>query len=155
MLHRRSATRWPARMLGLAITSAAALLFAAGPANAVTSPTGPGLTIGDAPALNPNPVATQEESDIPVSGIVGSISKVTATVTGFAHACPIDVDMLLVGPGGQKSLLMSDAGDCADDAISSTNPQPKRAGINLVFDDAGIPVPCLSSGTLTAPSPFT
>src|SRR4051794_18146735 len=115
MLHRRSATRWPARMLGLAVTTATALFLAIGTASAVTSPAGPALTINDATGTTANPIASQQESDIPVSGIVGNIQKVTATVNGFAHACPIDVDILLVGPGGQKSLLMSDAGDCADE----------------------------------------
>ena len=37
MLHRRSATRWPARMLGLAAASVTAVLFAAGPASAATT----------------------------------------------------------------------------------------------------------------------
>jgi len=47
------------------------------------------------------------------------------TVTGISHTYPDDLDILLVGPGGQKVLLMSDAGG--------------GAGINnvtLTFDDA-------------------
>jgi hypothetical protein len=119
----------------------------------VTSPTGAGLTINDAGGTSTAPTSTQEVSDINMTGVVGSISKVTATITGFAHACSIDSDVLLVGPGGQKSLLMSDAGDCAGDIVGTGDPPnqaPKRAGITLVFDDSGIPVPCLSTGMLAA-----
>lgn len=45
-----------------------------------------------------------------VSGISGIIGKVTVTFTNFNHTYPDDVDMLLVGPGGQNVLLMSHAG---------------------------------------------
>jgi len=69
---------------------------------------------------------------------IGTVTKVTATLHGFHHQCSQDVDALLVGPGGQKSILMSDAGDCdlAD--------QP--APIDLTFDDAGPSMPCLATG---------
>lgn len=41
---------------------------------------------------------------------VGTIAKVSVTVTGFTHTYPQDVDVLLVGPGGQSVVLMSDTG---------------------------------------------
>jgi len=46
---------------------------------------------------------------INVSGLGGTVSNVTVTLRGFTHTWPGDVDVLLVGPGGQKVLVMSDA----------------------------------------------
>ena len=123
MLYARSATRWPARTLALASISVAAFLFAAGSASAApVSVTGAGLTIADV-----STTASTQSADLTASSVVGNISHVTATLTGFAHACSIDADVLLVGPGGRKSLLMSDAGDCADHVVGAGNQQPKRA----------------------------
>ena len=64
-------------------------------------------------------------SSISVSGLTGTVAKVKATLTGFGHAFPDDVDVLLVGPGGQRMLLLSDAG--GGGAVS---------GLALTFDDA-------------------
>jgi large repetitive protein len=50
---------------------------------------------------------------------------VTVTVTGFNHTSPSDVDILLVGPGGQKFILVSDV-------IGGT----AAVAINWTFDDA-------------------
>ncbi len=66
-------------------------------------------------------------SSIVVSGLTGTVAKVTATLTGFGHAFPDDVDVLLVGPGGQRMLLLSDAG--GGGAVS---------GLSLTFDDAAV-----------------
>ena len=142
MLHRRSATRWPARMLGLAAITATSLFLAVGTASAATTFSNTaGITIPDAPSPSGSGVG-QAESDITASGVVGNVQKVTATLNGFAHACPIDVDILLVGPQGQKSILMSDIGDCKN---------ASRPGVALTFDDAAATaVPCiLSSATVT------
>ncbi len=140
MLQARSARRFPARMLGIALLSVTALLLMVGQASAAdrTFSNTTGITIADATASG----TTQEESDVTASGVVGNISKVTATLNGFAHACPIDADVMLIGPLGQKSILMSDIGDCKSAA---------RAGVNLTFDDAALTgVPCiLSSPTVT------
>ena len=55
----------------------------------------------------------------------GHGQKVTASLTGFGHAFTDDVDVLLVGPGGKKMLLLSDAGGGGN-----------VTGLNLTFDDA-------------------
>jgi len=68
--------------------------------------------------------ATPYPSNIIVSGVVGTVSKVTVTITGLNHTFPADIDMLLVGPGGQKMLLMSDVGG-GTDAVNA----------NVTFDD--------------------
>jgi hypothetical protein len=145
MLYRRSATRWPARMLGLAAITAASLFLAAGSASAdtVTFKNTNSISIPD--ASPGSATAGQAVSQIPVSGVNGTVTKVTAKLTGFTHRCPIDVDVLLVGPQGQSSILMSDMGDCK---------QATRSPVDLTFDDNGLsgPVPCILSdpqGTVT------
>ncbi len=54
--------------------------------------------------------ATPYPSTILVSGLTGLVSKVTVALNGLTHAFPDDVDVLLVGPTGQKLVVMSDAG---------------------------------------------
>jgi len=70
--------------------------------------------------------ATPYPSNILVSGLTGTITKVTVTLSGFSHTAPDDVDVLLVGPGGQKFIVMSDAGGTATPV----------SNLNLTFDDA-------------------
>jgi hypothetical protein len=53
------------------------------------------------------------------------VSKVRVRLLGFSHTFPDDVDVLLVGPLGQKFIVMSDAGGSAD-AVNAT----------LTLDDA-------------------
>ena len=68
-------------------------------------------------------------SRIFVPDAVTSVSKVTVTLLNFNHTWPADVDILLVGPGGNV-LLMSDAGG----VFSVSN-------LTLTFDDSGASVP--------------
>ena len=70
-------------------------------ATALTIPaSGTGTTTG-APA-GPYP------SNIVVSGMSGTISKVTVNLKSLTHTFPSDVDVLLVGPGGQTFVIASD-----------------------------------------------
>src|SRR5690606_32455839 len=63
--------------------------------------------------------------------MTGVIADVNVTLFNITHAFPDDLDVLLVGPAGQKVFLMSDAG--CNYAIS---------GVNLTFDQsAGTPLP--------------
>jgi len=100
-----------------------------------------GITIPNSTIANPYP------SRIIVSGLGGSITKVTATLNGINAPTPDDVDFLLVGPGGQKFLMMGDAGGAT--ALS---------GVNLTLDDAaGSALPdstAISSGTFR-PASYT
>jgi uncharacterized repeat protein (TIGR01451 family) len=79
-------------------------------------------------------------STLSVSNFTGTVHKLTVRLAGLAHTHPDDLDILLVGPGGQKVMLLSDAG--GGNAIS---------GVNLVFDDAaasGVPDSApITSGT--------
>src|SRR5687767_7652044 len=49
-------------------------------------------------------------SNIAISGLSGTISSISVTLNGFNHRSPNNADMLLVGPQGQKFIIMSDAG---------------------------------------------
>jgi subtilisin-like proprotein convertase family protein len=91
-------------------------------AAAMTIPgTGTGASTG-APA-SPYP------SSINAAGISGTVTKVTVTLNNFSHTFPSDVDVLLVGPGGQTALLLSDVGG-GTDAVNTT----------LTFDDSAAPI---------------
>ena len=63
------------------------------------------ITIPEVGAASPYP------STITVSGLSNLIGKVTATLVDFNHTYPHDVSVLLVGPAGQKVVLMSHASD--------------------------------------------
>ena len=62
------------------------------------------ILLGTAAAPGPYP------SGISVSGVVGTITNLTITLTNLYHTLPDDIDVLLVGPQGQKVMLMSDSG---------------------------------------------
>jgi subtilisin-like proprotein convertase family protein len=50
--------------------------------------------------------ATPYPSSIVVSGLTGTISNVSVTLKNLSHTFPEDVGMLLVGPGGQKFVII-------------------------------------------------
>jgi subtilisin-like proprotein convertase family protein len=85
--------------------------------------------------------ATPYPSAINVSGVTGPVTKVTATLHGLTHTFPGDLDVLLVGPGGQKVMLLSDAGGGTD-----------VSNITLTFED-GAPAASLSALTSGTFSP--
>ena len=49
-------------------------------------------------------------SNISVSGIGGQVGDVRVTLINVSHTFEEDVNVLLVGPGGQKVMLVSDVG---------------------------------------------
>lgn len=84
------------------------------------------------PINMPNGVATSPyPSTINVSNIPIQLAKITVSLNSFNHTFASDVDILLVGPQGQTSVLMSDVGG-GTDLISTT--------ITL-DDDATVPLP--------------
>ena len=113
-----------------------------------------GLVAGPAGATvfsNPTPISipssgavgtgTPYPSGIAVSGLAGTIVDVNVTLSNLSHmSFADDVDVLVVGPLGQKVTLMADAGGGF-----------ALIGVNLTFDDAaagGLPDSTLiSSGT--------
>ena len=65
-----------------------------------------GITIFEQGQANPYP------STINVGGLNSPVLDVNATLTDFSHPCFPEVDILLVGPGGQQTLLLTDSGGC-------------------------------------------
>src|SRR5919108_604256 len=97
------------RVTSLALATTLLVLGIATSAHAVTFSNQTTIAIpAGAPAVTDG---KSDRSDIAVSGVTGPVTKVTATFHRFAHNFPPDVDALLVGPRGQASYLMSDAGD--------------------------------------------
>ena len=81
-------------------------------------------------AIRDNTSALPYPSTINVSGLTGLVSKATATLVNISHTFPEDVDVLLVGPSSQKTILMSGAGS------------PPLATSTLTFSDtAANPIP--------------
>lgn len=80
-------------------------------------------------------------STIEVTGLTSAVYKVTVTLRSLTHTFPDDIDALLIGPGGQNVMLLSDCG--LDNIID---------GITLTFDDTAASLlpdtdPALESGT--------
>ena len=113
------------------------------------------ITRTNATAINirDNTTASPYPSTITITGAVGTISKVVASLNGFGHAYPEDIDMVLVSPGGQKVALMGAVG--GGTSVS---------GLNIVFDDdasasisepmaSGTFKPSGSVATMTSPAP--
>jgi VCBS repeat protein/S-layer family protein len=87
------------------------------------------ITIND--TQNPPDKATPYPSTINVSGLSGQVDKLRLRLNGLSHNFPDDIDMMLVGPQGQKLVFMSDVGGFQ--AIS---------GVTMTFDDdapTGVP----------------
>ncbi|CAG0935748.1 hypothetical protein TFLX_04598 [Thermoflexales bacterium] len=76
-------------------------------------------------------------SNLHLSSIDGVVQNITLTLNNFSHTYPGDVSALLVGPGGQTVMLMSNASGGAD-----------VNNVTLRFNDAGINLPL--SGTITS-----
>lgn len=71
-------------------------------------------------------VSSPYPSTINVSGLSGTITALTVTLSGINHDRPDDIQVLLVGPTGAKYALMADAGGTSVAAVNA----------NLTFDDA-------------------
>jgi subtilisin-like proprotein convertase family protein len=92
----------------------------AAPAGAQTT-VGPLVTLPDsASAAAPG---TPYPSPVTVTG-EGIVTDVNVRISNFTHDFPQDADILLIGPGGQSTLLLSDAGGAAP-----------ASNVDLVFDD--------------------
>jgi uncharacterized repeat protein (TIGR01451 family) len=119
------------------------------------------VSLPDGATENPLPIVINESgpaslypSTITVSGVTSLISSVTVTLQGFGHTFPKDVDVLLVGPTGQKVMLMSDAG--AGDPVSGLDLVFSSSAPNLVprgFLRSGVFRPADWDVTLDLPSP--
>ena len=77
------------------------------------------------PSLGTSGVGRPYPSTINVTGFTSTIADVNVHLFGLSHTWPDDIDMMLVGPQGQRLIIMSDAG--GNNAITN---------LNLTFDDA-------------------
>lgn len=75
-------------------------------------PTGGALTEGP---------ANEYPSGINVSGLSGTVTKVTVTLIGYTSSSPDDVDAVIVGPNGQQVMLVSDACGVNPSTLSDEN----------------------------------
>ncbi len=85
------------------VTSAVAQLVVVYPTTNFANSTPIQIALGTNRAL-PYP------SQILVEGLMGTIDGVRVTLSNLTHSAPADLDIVLVGPQGQKIMLMSDAG---------------------------------------------
>ena len=89
--------------------------------------------------INDNASATPYPSTITL-GSFGALD-VNVVITGLTHGFPEDIGILLVGPGGQKVVLMNNTGGI----------NPITVPINITFDDqAAGNVPNPISGSLAS-----
>lgn len=82
--------------------------------------------------INDNTAATPYPSTINVANQGGTIISLAVVLNGFTHRYPDDVDILLVGPFGQRVTLLSDAGGSLPVAAP---------GISLTFLDSATNTP--------------
>lgn len=62
---------------------------------------------------------TPYPSNIAVSGITqNAVTRVVVLLNGLSHNYPADLDVMLVGPGGERVMLMSDAGGFNVNAVT-------------------------------------
>jgi uncharacterized repeat protein (TIGR01451 family) len=86
-----------------------------------------------------NQPATPYPSNVFVAGLPGTVTDVNLTLKGVNHTNPDDIDVMLVGPGGQNLIALSDAGGSTavanfqvtfDDAAASPLPDTGGWGIS-------------------------
>lgn len=88
------------------------------------------ITINDLARANPYP------SSLEVSGLSGTITKATVTLSGLQHTFPQDISILLASPSGTNVILMSRAGG----ALAVSN-------VRITFDQT-VATPVPQTGTL-------
>ncbi len=88
---------------------------------------------------NPPGVPSNYPSIADINGASGAVTKVRVTLTNVNHTFPGDLDVVLVGPQGQRTILMSDAG----------GGNPGVTGRTYIFDQsaaANFPTTTAASG---------
>jgi CSLREA domain-containing protein len=128
-----------------------------------------GSTFSNPAAIVIPPVgsSTPYPSTITVSGMTGAITEVRMVLKNFNHTYTSDVDILLVGPQGQKFVVMSDVGSntasndvtltLRDSAADNMTAAPLANGSYKPTDIPSNPdnwAPPAPSGPYTSPAPW-
>jgi subtilisin-like proprotein convertase family protein len=79
---------------------------------------------------NDNATATPYPSNIAVSGLSGTVNDVTLTLSNVSYSFSNDIDVLLVGPGGQTLIPIAAVGP-------NTGPSAAASNATLTLSDAG------------------
>ena len=90
------------------------------------------ISVPDAGTIDPPPT-------IAVSGLQGTVTGVTARLTGISHTFPDDLNILLEGPQGQTVMLASDVGSAVSSSqgdLGGTKRSYPADGITLNFNDS-------------------
>jgi hypothetical protein len=134
-----------AAIIGASALGLTAIVAAPAQAATTTFSNATPITIPGTGTVGP---ASPYPSNIDVTSLAGTVLDVNATLNGFSHTFPADVNVALAGPGGRQVTLTRAAGD-GDDVTNLT----------LTFDDeAAGPLPStgpLTSGTYTPSGPGT
>ena len=112
-------------MKGLIRIIAGAAVLAAGAAHAQTFCSSTPIAINDVAPASPYP------SVINVSGVAGTVATMSVDIRGLSHTFPDDIDMLLVGPGGQSFIIQSDVGGGTDAVNINYKLRDGAAGVPL------------------------
>ena len=67
------------------------------------------VTINTVNSFAPPSTAIPYPSQIAVSGMTGTVTRVAVVLRGLDHLASADLDFLLVGPGGEKFIFLSDS----------------------------------------------
>lgn len=146
--HERGRRR--SRTLAAAVSAVIALTAALVGIPIVASADGPTSFADTAPvaipatgSMNQIGPASPYPSTVDVSGLAGTVSAVTVTLSGLSHSALNDVDAMLVAPGGANLVFLSDIGDPETTLAFATN-------ATLTFSDAAgaqVPTGNVSTGT--------
>lgn len=95
------------------------------------------ITIPSGAPTQTQGAASPYPSAISVSGLPGAVADVNVTLNGLTHTCISDTRFLLVGPGGQNSLLFDTAGGYCNDPVANA--------VITLDDEAATSYPCNTS----------
>ncbi|MDE3131392.1 MAG: hypothetical protein KGL16_09590, partial [Acidobacteriota bacterium] len=119
-------------MVAATAASAAAsclLVVSSPPAGAYDNPfsSSSAITVNSATSPPPPATASPYPSAITVSGVTGTITNLTVTLTGISGPVAQDLSVLLVGPGNQSLVLFAGVGPSSG----------ATTGLNVTLDDTG------------------
>jgi T5SS/PEP-CTERM-associated repeat protein len=110
---------------GTLVTRSATMFYGINLDSGATGPAGATIANPFSIAIPSVPPATLSPSTINVSNLLGTLSRVTVTVSNLSHGASSELRLLLVGPNGESVVLMGAAGLF----LPTTN-------VTLTFDDA-------------------